>query len=141
MAIVADIATFKTLFPEFAGVGDGVITFYLNFYGDSQAGLSLTYWGNTLGEAQLYASAHEIALSQNRQANATTTVDGFVTTSTGAGAMISAGGAQLTVGFGSSATVTQGNDADVYFSKTEYGQRFLLLKRSRMPLAILAEAV
>lgn len=141
MAIVADIATFKILFPEFAGVGDDVITFYLDFYGDSQAGLSLTYWGHTLGEAQLYASAHEIALSQNRQANATTTVDGFVTTVTGAGAMISAAGVQLSAGFSSSATMTQGNDADVYFSQTQYGQRFLLLKRSRMPLAILAEAV
>lgn len=141
MAIVADVATFKILFPEFADVGDDVIEFYLDMYQDSSVGLSITFWGNTLGEATLYASAHEIALSQNRQANAKLAPGDFVTTSSGSGAITTASGAQISVGFGTSATVTQGNDADVYFTKTEYGQRFLLLKRSRMPLGILAEAV
>jgi hypothetical protein len=141
VAIVANIATFKILFPEFTDVGDDVIQFYIDMYGDDKVGLSTTYWGNTKGEAQLYASAHEIALSQNRQANAKESPGGFVTTAHGSGAMTSASGAQLSASFGVSATVAQGNDADVYFTRTEYGQRFLLLKRSRMPLGILALAV
>lgn len=140
MTIVANISTFKILFPEFASVGDDVIQFYIDMYGDINTGLSATYWGNTKGEAQLYASAHEIALSQNRQANAGESPGGQVTTAHGSGAMTSASGAQLSASFGASVTVTQGSDADVYFTRTEYGQRFLFLKRSRMPLGVLASS-
>lgn len=141
MAIVANVATFKILFPEFATVGDDVIQFYIDLYGDDKVGLSVSFWGNTLGEAQLYASAHEIALSQNRQANAKESPGGFITTAHSSGAMISASGAQLSAAFGASSTVTQGSDADTYFTRTEYGQRFLLLKRSRMPLGVVAVGI
>lgn len=137
MAIVADLETFKLLFPELTGVGDPTITFYLEIYTDS---LAEVYWAECFNQAILYRSAHEIALSQNRQANAQTNEAGQVITSTGSGAITSASAGAISVSYAQTASATQGSEADAYFSLTQYGQQYLTLKRECMPYGVLAVA-
>lgn len=129
----ADIATFNILFPEFESIDDVTVQFYLD---KSDCTLSDVYWGDTKPEAQLYYSAHQIAVSQNRQANAQTSAGGQVITSGGAGAITSASAGAISVGYAQSATSAEGSDADTPFTTTAYGQWFLYLKRTRMPLAL-----
>ena len=136
----ADVATFRILFPEFDPVADSTVQFYLDYY---DCALSNLYWGDPASdpnsmkpEAELYASAHEIALSQNRIANASVDPNGVVTTSSTAGPMTSASAGSISAGFGATVLSTQGSAADTFFATTEYGQHFLMLKRVKMPLAL-----
>ena len=136
----ADVATFRILFPEFDPVVDATVQFYLDQYGCT---LSNTNWGDPASdpcsmkpEAQLYASAHEIALSQNRIADASVDPNGVVTTSGTAGPMTSASAGSISASFGASITAMQGSAADTWWATTGYGQHFLLLKRSKMPLSV-----
>ena len=131
----ADIATFGILFPEFDTVGDATKQFYLD---KADCVLSDVNWGCTKPEAQLYYSAHQIALSQNRQANAQAAAGGEVITVGGAGAITSASAGGISVGYGESATSAQGSDADTVFTTTWYGQWYLYLKRTRMPTGLIA---
>lgn len=131
----ADIATFDILFPELGSVPDATVQFYLD---KSDCVLSFPNWGDTKPEAQLYYSAHMVAVSQLRQAETQISPSGHVVTTGAAGAITSGSSAQISIGFAPSATSSQGSDADIPFTMTSYGQWYLYLKRARMPLGILA---
>lgn len=138
MAIIADLATFRVFYPEFDPVPDATVVIYLDLFNEE---LDEVYWRTCKPKAVLARSAHEIALSQNRQSNAQETDAGQVVTAAGSGAISSATAGAITAGYTVGATLTSGSDADVYFYKTEYGQQYLLLKRQCLPLAILAGCV
>lgn len=131
----ADINDFRTLFPELDPVEDSLVQYYLDRY---DCTLSDTYWGCTKPEAQLYLSAHMIALSQKRQANTQITAGGQVVNSSGSGALTSASDVSLSVGYAPNATMLQGSDADTFYGTTPYGQYYLSLKRTFMPIGLVA---
>lgn len=131
----ADLPTFRILFPELDGVDDATVQFYLD---KSGCELSDTNWGCTLPEAQLYYSAHFIALSQERQSNASTDDDGNTVISGAAGVLTSASAGAISVGITPTITATQGNDANSFFTTTPYGRTYLYLKQTRMPIAEIA---
>ncbi len=130
-----DLVTFRIFFPEFSSVAAEPIELYLALYNTS---LQEDTWGDCFGEAILYRSAHEVALSQNRQANAQTTSSGFVTTSSGAGAITQASAGAISASYAQSSTQSLGSDTDTYLSQTQYGQQYLALKRQCLPLAVRA---
>ena len=135
MLPIGDLIAFRLFFPEFSGIDAAVIELYLVLY---NATLEETTWGDCFGQAVLYRSAHELALSQNRQANAQTTSSGFVTTSSGAGAITQASAGGISASYAQSTTQSAGSDTDTYLSQTQYGQQYLALKRQCFPLAVRA---
>ena len=135
MALNGDLITFRAFFPEFSSVGDVSVELYLDLYNST---LNEDNWKDCFGEAVLYRSAHEIALSQNRQANEQTTSSGFVTTSSGAGAITQASAGGISASYSQSITQSAGGDTDAYLSQTQYGQQYLALKRQCLPLAVRA---
>lgn len=135
MPLVPDLITFRLKFPVFKSVGNPEILFYLNQYNSE---LTPLYWGDCLGEAVLLLTAHEIALSQNSQANAQISPDGFVVTSSGAGAITQAAAAELSVSFAEPAVGSSGSANDAYYQKTEYGQKYVALKRECLPRGLVA---
>lgn len=135
MEIVADLATFRIQFPEFDSIPDATVVYYLDI---CLAELNEIAWGLCYGKASLYCSAHEIALSQNRQANTQVTDAGFVITSAGSGAVTQASAGQISATYSENGTLTAGSDADVYYYQTTYGQHFLKLKRECLPIMAIA---
>jgi len=135
MAIIADLATFRVLFPEFDPVDDAEIEVYLDLSNDE---LSDIYWGVCYDRAVLYLAAHQLALSQNRRSDTTTDDLGFVETSTGAGAITQASAGGISAGYSASISDTAGNDRDSWLGKTEYGQMYLALKRTCLPIGLIA---
>ncbi len=135
MPLTGTLIEFRALFPEFDPVSDVTVQPQLD---QCTEDLSETAWGKCYGKAILYCAAHEIALSQNRQANATVNAAGLVGTTTGAGAITGASAGGISASFSQSATQSTGSDADVYLSKTEYGQRFIALKRQCLSTARIA---
>lgn len=133
MAIVADLANFRLLFPEFDPVSDTEVQFYIDL---SLEELSTTYWGDCYDRAALYLAAHQLALSQNRRSNVSIDPDGFVETSSGAGAITQASAGGLSASYSPSLSDTSGSDRDSWLNKTEYGQNYLALKRTCMPLGV-----
>lgn len=133
MAIPATVVQFKILFPEFDSVSDAIIQIYLDIATDE---LSISQWGECLNKAILYLSAHELALSQNRQANSNVTSSGLVVTSSGSAAITSASTGGISASFGSTATMSQGSDRNTYLLKTEYGQMYLSLKRECLAVGV-----
>ena len=126
---------FRAFFPEFNPVPDVSVNVYLDLNIDF---LDVVQWQDNLGLAILYRTAHELALSQNRQAGASTT-DGFVTTASASGSLDSASAAEISASYTSSTTQTTGSDTDVYLAKTEYGQMYLALKRQSLSLGVRAK--
>ena len=138
MSIVADLASFRILYPEFNGVSDDTVTAYIEIATDS---LDDVNWSDCYARAVLAVTAHEIALSQNRQANAQTNEIGQVITSAGSGAITSASAGGISASYAQSASVSAGNDTDAYYSQTQYGQQYLSLKRQCLSYAVLASCL
>lgn len=135
MAVDPTLINFRVYFPEFDAVADAEVQLYIDLYVGL---LRENSWGDCYGLAVLYRGAHELALSQNRQANASISTDGFVVTSSGAGAITQASAGGISASYAQSSTQTDGSDVDTYLSQTQYGQQFLALKRQCLPMGITA---
>jgi len=119
--MIADLATFRALFPEFASVADPAVQVQLDAAGDE---LDATAWGLCYPKAVLTQAAHTLALSQARVAAAQIVGAGVVLPPTGQ--VQSAGAEGLTVSF----AVPQGQSAAAaWYSQTPYGQAFLAYQR------------
>lgn len=119
----ADLVTFRAIFPEFVTIADDTVNVWLN---DATDTLSQTAWGDCYGHAVLYYTAHNLALSQNRAADAV--VDGSsVRTQATAGVITSASDGRLSTSFADSSA--NGSQRDKWFSKTEYGQAYIAKRR------------
>lgn len=130
MAIVADLATFRVLFPEFASVPDATVTLWLD---DTDSTLSDTAWGDCRDKAILYYVAHIIALSQNAQSEATTDPGGNVQTASRSGPISSSSAGGLSVSFASNSSASSGSENDAWLQQTNYGQTYATLKRKCLP--------
>ncbi|MPW31952.1 DUF4054 domain-containing protein [Agarivorans sp. B2Z047] len=128
----ADLPTFRALYPEFSSIGDEVVQIYID---DADEHLSEQAWGRCYAKALLSYVAHNLALSQNRQANSATNDDGVVESSP-MGVVSSASADGLSVGF----TVPQSassNAKDAWYWQTPYGQQFLALRKQCLRKAML----
>lgn len=121
--------TFKTRFPEFASIAGGVIQFWID---DVEAVLS-DAWGDCYPVAVETLAAHRLALSQARQANASTSANGAVEISGGIGAITSASADGLSVSFAVPSVAANGSVTDAALSRTPYGIDYLALRASCMP--------
>lgn len=130
---MANLIEFEILFPEFLPVSDITVQLYLDrmdvFLSGEQPNVQNTAWGNCYDDAVYYLTAHEIALSQNRQAVTKTDANGLMITSSSAGAITSASESRLSVSFASPKSLTDGSSVDAYYALTQYGQRYLALKQ------------
>lgn len=135
MALDPTLLNFRALYPEFGSVADARIQLYIDIYTES---LSETNWEDCFGLAVIYRSAHELALSQNREANASVTANSQTVTASGAGAITQASAGQISVSYAETATQSGGSDNDAYLSQTQYGQQYLALKRQCLAMGIIA---
>lgn len=126
MSLVADLATFRILFPEFADVADGRIE--VGLVGASSE-LSPTSWGRCYEKAVLYFTAHELALSLAR------VEDGESGTVTPTGRIQSASVEGLSVSFAIPANASANAD---WLSQSPYGQAFAALARRCLARATLS---
>lgn len=122
-------ATFKFRFPEFASIADEVIQFWID---DVEAVLS-DAWGDCYPVAVETLAAHRLALSQARQANASTSANGAVEISGGIGAITSASADGLSASFAVPSVAVNGSVNDAALSRTPYGIDYLALRASCMP--------
>lgn len=126
MALVADVPTFRVLFPELDAVPDARVQVALDGARDE---LSPTLWGKCYEKAILYFAAHEIALSLVRQQ------DGEDGATTPTGRVQSASVEGLSVSFAVPANTTANSD---WLSQTPYGQAFLALTRRCLSRGVLS---
>ena len=118
-----DLTTFRALYPEFNDVTDATVTLYIE---SSKEVLSEQNWGRCWSKAVLLLAAHDLKLSLERQA-------GFSPdTPSAAGALTSASAGGLSVGFGYAEFFTR-TASNSYYSKTPYGQEYLVLRRRCLP--------
>lgn len=126
MAIEPTLVNFRALFPEFDSVAEASVYLYLD---NNSLLLSSVSWGNCWGRAVLWLSAHEIALSQNRQASFTSANGLVITPAAQSGAVSSSSAGGLSAGFTTSLSQTSGNDNKTWLQSTVYGQRYAALKK------------
>ena len=65
--MIADLATFRALFPELSATLDATVSLWLS---DAAGELSAGAWGACYAKAQLYLAAHNVALANARAASA-----------------------------------------------------------------------
>ena len=119
-----DLPTFRIVYGEFASVADATVQFWLD---DATDTLSERAWGRCYAKACLSYAAHNLALSMNRTANAVDAGDGIVETGA-SGTVASATADGLSVSFAVPNSATQ-DDANAYYAQTDYGKRYMALKR------------
>lgn len=109
-----DPASFKVRFPEFASVDDARIQLFID---DSVIILNPTYWGNRYDIGICYYTAHLLAVGIKSEAGSSN--------STGAISSKSVDGVSI-----SYAMSAPKNDADSFLNSTQYGQRYLTLRKT-----------
>lgn len=112
------VETFKIRFPELAGSGDTVIQFWID---DVAAELSEPNFGDCYPVAVETLAAHRLALSLQRQAQASQ----GITPTVGAVQSASADGLSVSLAQHKAAT---GNAREVYLSQTPYGLEYLSIR-------------
>lgn len=117
------VRSFKLRFPEFSGVDDPTIEFWL---GDVDSELSETAFGEHYNKAVETLAAHELALSNQRAANAQTDESGKVQTQP-QGTVVSASADGLSVSLAAPKAAT-GTNREAYLSQTPYGTAYLSLR-------------
>lgn len=122
------LPTFKLRFPEFGDGIDDAITFWL---GETDAELCESSFGTCYGVAVETLSAHKLALSQQRQANAQTDGSGSVQIQP-QGTIASASADGLSVSFAVPKSAT-GNAREAYLSQTPYGIEYLSIRAKCLP--------
>lgn len=114
--MIADLATFRALWPELDSVPDAVVQAYLD---DAAATLSAGAWGNCYAKAQLLYAAHMAALYAARQNAAAGGV------AVGGGPIQSASAEGLSVTF---AIPTNRSETATWWALTPYGQEYWVLR-------------
>lgn len=109
-----DPASFKIRFPEFAAVADASVQIAID---DAVVMLNTAFWGVKYDLGLYYLSAHYLTLSQKSEAGSSSSNSPI--------SARSVDGASV-----SYATYTPGNNSDAYLSSTQYGQRYLALRKS-----------
>ena len=124
--MAADLTTFRVLYPEFSPVDNAVVQVYID---RAVATLNESSWGLCYDQGALSYAAHELALSQNRQASSgeTDVGIGVVQTSNQSGSITSATVDGQTVSFAQNQGSSM-NDLNSWLSMTPYGQEYLALK-------------
>lgn len=123
-----DITTFRTYFPEFDTVIDGRVQLYLD---QAVAYLDAATWGDCYEMAALYWAAHKLCRSEQR------VMQGTGAAASGAGPMTSASVDGVSVGYAAPAFATGTNVSDVEYATTPYGQEYLSLRQTCIPLGVL----
>ncbi len=121
--MIADLATFRILFDEFADVQNATVTVWLD---DSAELLCEGSWGTCYPKAVLYYTAHQLALSENRKADAVSSGSNVQTTTT-SGVITSASDGRLSTSFAEGNK--NGNEKDLWLDRTAYGQAYNALRR------------
>lgn len=118
-----DLATFHALFPEFATIDDSVIQIYLD---DAADELDQGAWGRCYAKAVLNYAAHQLALSQARQASASESESGgVVIPQTG----VLASGSEEGISFAFAQSSSPKSATQEWLSQTPYGQAYSALQR------------
>ena len=123
MSLLADLPSYRALYPEHGPIVDAVIEVQIDA---ALEHLSRQRWGRCYPRAVLTLAAHEVSLAQARQAGAVITENGQVV-GQAAGTVASASAGGLSVSFAVPASASRSDAA--YFSQTAYGQRYLALMR------------
>ena len=125
---------FRALFPEFSEVSDMSVQIYLDLYNNSLDGST---WGKAKSIGVLYASAHEVALSQKRQANAQRTPDdAFTIVTDEPGPIKSAKTQDIEADYQVATSSEKGNESTSVWSTTYYGRRYLDYRNAVVPKAV-----
>lgn len=123
MKLLADLPSYRALFPEHEPLANSLIELQLD---EAREHLSACGWGRCYERALLLWTAHELALSQARQAGAAKTENGQVVVQA-SGTLTGATAAGVSVAFAEPPAMRSHDGA--YFSQTPYGQRYLALMR------------
>jgi hypothetical protein len=115
--MIADLATFRALYPEFDGVPDATVNLYLT---DSLETLSESAWGRCYAKAAMLYTAHELSLALSRQASAV----GGVAPQTG----LLQSGSEEGISFAFARTPAA-NASSEWLGQTPYGQGYAALQR------------
>lgn len=118
-----DLATFRVLFAEFAAVQDATVNVRLE---DSLSLLCEGSWGTCYPKAVLYYTAHQLALSENRRAEAVVNGTNVQTAAT-SGVISSASDGRISTSF--TEGNKNGNEKDLWLDRTQYGQAYNALRR------------
>lgn len=125
---------FRLLFPEFSDVSDAAIQVYLDLYNTT---LDSANWGTLKGLGVLYASAHQIALSQKRQANAQRTPDdSFTIVTDEPGPIKSAKTQDIEADYQVATSAEKGNESSSAWSTTYYGRTYLDYRNAVVPKGV-----
>lgn len=130
-----DLASFKLRFPEFGSALDARINFYL---ADTIAELDVRAWGIMYAKAVELLSAHRLALSQQRAAEAQTTAGGNVVIGQ-QGTIANASADGLSVGFAGKQSQSSGTVAEEDYSQTPYGIEYMTLRARTLRRGRLAD--
>lgn len=130
MAVV--IKDIKDIFPELCDVSDNVAEFWLNHVTDY---LCQQSWGDCYDKAVLFLTAHEIALSLQRQAS------GSAAGGSAGGVVQSASADGLSVSYSVPDYMVNGTIDETQYAKTPYGQKYLQLRDSCLANGRLAGTV
>ena len=117
--MAANLKTFTAMFPELCIVDDNIVQVWIDEANDF---LDPAAWGKCFDRACLYFAAHELALSQQRTAAASSTG------SIGGGVIQSASADGISVSYAVPNFSTQGTIDESQFSKTPYGLKYLQLR-------------
>ncbi len=123
MSLLADLPSYRALYPEHEPLADSLIELQLC---EAREHLSASGWGRCYERALLLWAAHELALSQARQASAAKTDAGHVVVQA-SGTVTSASAAGVSVTF--AVPIAARSHEAAYFNQSPYGQRYLALMR------------
>lgn len=119
-----NLETFRIIYPEFVTIDDTVVQFWID---DAIEFLLESAWGKCYPKAVLSLSAHELSLTQSRQANSAVNAAGLVEVGQ-SGIISSASEGDLSVSFESKSETAKTADSSIY-SQTPYGLQYLSLRR------------
>lgn len=122
--IAPNLLNFRVLFPEFDSIDDVRIQLYID---DAIDELNKRNWGGCWGKAALYYAAHQLQLSIDR-------ISGGGGSGSQSGKLTSASADGLSVGFAQS-PASGSSEWAYWLSLTPYGQAFLALANSCLPIA------
>lgn len=123
-------AEFIAAFPAFGQTTLGVVQSQLSL---SARLLSADAWGDFYGEGVALDAAHNLAMTAVAEAGGT---QGAFQAAVGPASSVSAAG--VSVSFNSAGASEQKSASVNWYAKTGYGQRFLSLRRTVVPLGVMA---